>query len=95
MLEGVVKYASSDEFSSGLHGAAVGSPFNQNHSGRLLFAIRTGWTLTDKTVLGLKTTIFCPDMSRQIFGWNIQTDTMIGIPFRIPMVTDKYGMMLS
>jgi len=92
--EGVVKYASSDEFSSGLHEAAVGSPFNQNRSGRLLFAIRTGRTLTDKTVLGLKTTIFCPDMPSR-FGWNIRTDTMIGIPFRIPMVTDKYGMMLS
>lgn len=91
MLEGVVKYASSDEFSSGLHGAAVGSPFNQNHSGRLLFAICTGWTLTDITELGPKTTIFCPDKPKQI-DWNIRTHTMIGIPFRIPMVTDKYVM---
>jgi len=52
------------------------------------------FALTDKTVLGLKTTIFCPHMPSR-FGWNIRTDTMIGIPFRIPMVTDKYGMMLS
>lgn len=52
----------------------------------------TGWTLTNKTELGLKTAIFCPDKPRYI-GWSIRTNTMIGIPFRIPTVTDKYGMM--